>query len=139
MKNLTKKRYVILVTVIVLILVPMDYYGQYIKPYYCGYQGHLCKSIYNEILALGVILVPIFISSLIAYRLPEKLFQKFIRFTCYSYIPYATLVLITSWNPYGGGFGPGPELQKGLVAWILSMLYFLIALMYILVLYKKSK
>ena len=132
-----KKKFIIATGLLTGAVILLDYFGSYLKPKYCGYGGHICKEIYNEILVLGVIFLSILMVSLIAARLTEASFRKFVQFTVWGYIVYSIGVLLTPWD-IGSGLA-GPSFSKGLMALLLSLVYFIVAIIYILILKQKEK
>ncbi len=134
-----KKVYAIGTVGAAMLFILLDYNARYFKETHCGFdESSFCDAIYNQVLSFGFILIFFAIATLIAYKLPENLFQRFIKFTGYSYLVYCVIVLLTPWEVGGGSFS-GPDFSKGLMAWFLSLVYFIAAIIYIFILKRKAK
>ncbi|MCX6790096.1 MAG: hypothetical protein NTV60_01050 [Candidatus Kaiserbacteria bacterium] len=73
-------------------------------------------------------IIPLFIFSLITYKMRDDVYRVWIRFSC-AWIPLSMILIFVS-PEYSGGFGiPLYSMTKGSVAFMSSLLFVLISLL----------
>lgn len=96
----------------------------------CGnYSIGECPSILHNIIINFLIFIPLFLLSLITYKMRDEIFRTWMKFT-YVWIPL-TLILVFIAPEYQNSWLPIYE--KGFVSFVMSFLFFLISLILILI------
>ena len=112
--------------IITLLLLVFNYVGTFAL---CGSKEYGdCMDTLAGIMRELLPVIPLFIFSLITYKMPEKVFQAWAWFA----LPWAvfSMLLIYMAPEYGqGGFGPSISLDKGFVAFLMSGAFVIVSVL----------
>lgn len=127
---MTKKKvflFSLIGTVVILVLSPSNLYA------FCFQQGN-CVLLWDVIELINpytFIVPPIFLFSLITYRLREEAFRAWLHFA-YWWVPLSLVMTYLAAGSSGGGFGIPNVFDQEFVALILSGLFLIISLFLII-------
>ena len=123
-----KKNTVLVVSLIWVILLVVFYPNDF-KYSYCGYDAWGCWKKFNLLRIIFLFGPALFISSLVTYWVSEDIFLKWRRLTVFYVLAYIAIVVLMPWEV-------GDEIAgftKGLAGLVLSMVYLVISVSYVLI------
>lgn len=96
----------------------------------CGgvYHASSCIDVLFSVIASSVIVFPIFVFSLITYKMREDVFRAWLHFA-YWWVPLTIFISLLSLNSSYGGGGLGPVMQD----WYMSSLRLALHILFIII------
>lgn len=133
------KNFRIISAVLTGLFIVLFIYAGFFKSAICSASDSHCWQVYNLIVILLLEFPVIFIVAITSsFLLKNEHCYSVVRATLNIFIPvYISIVLLTPWD-IGSGLA-GPSFSKGLMALLLSLVYFIVAIIYILILRAKEK